>query len=172
MSEVVVSALVGVLSSLAASLVWLMSLRLVRPVIELSPYIVESVREEPTFQIKIINRARRSAVSLFFELAVIRPKRTKGGIVKSRRMVPIAGPPPLILPGRTAADDDNCYRLLIKQPLRDLLEHGADSHLRLRVYAQHEVSGVGRVFERVYHDPQTELLRGRFSKGQSFEVVT
>lgn len=166
----------GVFSSLVSSLVWLLALRFVKPKIDISPYVVEGPstagnKSSPSYRIKIINRSRRSAVGLQFELAAITPRRTKGGSVRGRRMIPIAGPPPLILPGRRADSDGNNYRMHVSSDLRHVLEGDSSAYLRLRIFAQDELSGVGRVFEQSYYDPKADIVQGRYAKGQSFEVI-
>ncbi|HEX9363049.1 MAG TPA: hypothetical protein VGA47_04630 [Candidatus Dormibacteraeota bacterium] len=39
------------------------------------------------------------------------------------------------------------------------------------MYARDEVSGIGNVVEKEYHEPSTYLLVGKYAKGQTFEVV-
>lgn len=91
-----------------------------------------------------------------------------------RRPVEILGPPPLLLAGYRRGDNEahNAYRVSISHELRQWLTHYPNSSLRLRVAARDSVTGVGRVFEHTYFDPASELCRGRFAKGQTFEIVT
>ncbi|MGN9920255.1 hypothetical protein [Micromonospora palomenae] len=170
----VIAIAVGVISSVIASSVWLFGLRRMRPVIDISPWIVEddTASGAPTcYRIKIINRSRRALVDVAFELAVMRPERTQGGVVKMRRVVPVSGPPPLIIPGRGRGDDANTYRIRVDADLRGILDGDAHRFIRLRVFARDEVTGIGRVVEREYYEPRSDLRAGKYSKGQSFEVV-
>ncbi len=169
----VIAVVVGVVSSVIASSVWLLGLRRLRPRIDISPWIVEDVRpdgEPACYRIKIINRSRRAVVDLAFELAVMRPERTQGGVVKMRRVVRVSGPPPLIISGR-ASDDSNTYRMRVDADLRGILSGDAHRFIRLRVFARDEWSGIGRVAEREYYEPSSDLIVGKYSKGQSFDVL-
>lgn len=102
---------IGALSSVVASAVWLAVLRGLRPNLEISPVIVQDPTPPSCFRVKIINRSRRAVVDISFELAVLRPDGTRGGTVTMRKTLRLAGPPPLIIPGRRRASDDNMYRI-------------------------------------------------------------
>ncbi len=173
-----VAVLTGVVASLVASLFWLAATRRVRPKIEISPVVAELPQtsdpdRKARYQIKIINRSRRVATDLIFELVLLRPSREKGGEVKVRRPVEVLGPPPLLLAGYHRGDKDahNAYRVSIRHDLRQWLTHYPNSSLRLRIAARDSVTGVGKVFEQTWFDPASELRRGRFAKGQTFEIV-
>lgn len=80
----VTAVLTGVVASFVASLFWLAAMRRVRPKIELSPVVAELPQtsdpdRKVRYQIKIINRSRRVATDLIFELVLLRPSREKGG---------------------------------------------------------------------------------------------
>jgi hypothetical protein len=161
----------GVLSSVIASAVWLVLLRGLRPKLELSPVIVEDPATSPCFRIKLINRSRRAVVDLGFELVVMRPERTKGGTINMRKIVPVAGPPPLILLARKRGRDEGTYRLRIDADLRGILEEDELRFVRIRVFGRDAVSGIGGVAEQQYHDPGAEIIRGKYVKGPTFDVV-
>jgi hypothetical protein len=180
--EVVVSIVTGVLSSLVASGVWLFGLRKIRPRIDVSPVIAQDFAQvpdaTPTSAIKIINRARRAAVEVQFELALINSARTKGGPVFVREPLVIDNPPPMVLPrsprnrdSKAHEESYNAFRLRTKCNARLLLEEHPNSYLRLRVFARDELSGIGRVFEASYHEPESDVEIGKFARGQTFEVV-
>ena len=65
----------------------------------------------------------------------------------------------------------NAYRLRTDMGLHHLLVAYPDGHIRLRVFARDELSGIGRVFEAAYHEPETDIRRGKFALGQTFDVV-
>ena len=169
---------VGVVAGVVASVVWLFGTRRVRPRVEIAPVIAQLPDEarhgrSAAYQIKVINRARRGAVDLCFELVLLRPARTKGGTVQVRRTIPLLGSTPLVLPGtRGKGDQDhNAYRLSTAVDLRQLLDEFPDACLRLRVMARDEVTGTGRLAERSYHEPRSDLQVGRYARGQAFEIV-
>jgi hypothetical protein len=167
------SLILGVLSSLAASLVWLLALRAVRPKVEISKEISEEIVDgKPLYRIKFVNRSRRALVDLRLELALVTPTAMKGGLVKRKTTLRL-GVIPMVVPGRRADnDDDNAFRVRSDDDLRSrLAEAGGAAYLRFRLYARDEVSGFGKVFEASFHDARTEIIRGYFSKGQAIEIV-
>ncbi|MFG1820598.1 hypothetical protein ACGFIF_43045 [Kribbella sp. NPDC049174] len=162
---------IGVLSSLLASGVWLVALRALRPKIEISPVLVEDPGDQPCFRIKVVNRSRRAVVDIAFELVLMRPERTKGGTVKMRKVVRVAGPPPLVLAGSARAKDDNTYRIRVDADLRGLLEQDESRFVRLRVFGRDSLSGLGRVAEREYHEPAADIVTGKYVRGPTFDVI-
>ncbi len=162
---------IGVLSSVVASAVWLAVLRGLRPNIEISPVIAQDTSRPSSFHIKIINRSRRAVVDVSFDVAIIRLARTRGGTVDMRRTVRVAGPPPLIIPARKRGSTDNMYRLRVDADLRTALENDDRHSVRVRVFGRDSWSGVGSVAEQKYHDPGTEIAVGKYAKGPTFDVV-
>jgi hypothetical protein len=176
MTNLALSIILGIVSSLAASMVWILMVRLIRPRIAISPLITESPTaedDEKIFRIKIINRSRRAAVDLRFELSLLVPINAKGGIVLRNNIIPpISNAPMLLAPLRGSDPDDlNAYRIRFSEDLRNLLAATVGGALRIRIYARHEVSGVGRVFERKYYDASSEIIVGQFEKGNTFNIV-
>jgi hypothetical protein len=177
LTTVTVAVVTGVLSSMAASVLWLWSLRRVRPMLDIGPVAAEEsstrISGGFSYSFKLLNRSRRAVIDLKFELVVIRPKRTRGGLVDVRRNVEVLGTPPLSLAGfaRGEAEAHNAYRLRTNAPLRQILEDYPDAYLRLRVMARDEVSGTGRVFEAKFHEPSSDIKSGKFARGQSFDIV-
>lgn len=177
--NVAASLALGILGSLAAATVWLFALRRLRPRLELSPHLVEERHtttqgiSKTSYGVKILNRSARSVVDLRFELAVIRPKRTQGGLVDGRKLLPLWGQPPLVLPGWQKSDGEshNAYRARTGADLRKWLTENDHARIRFRVYARDELSGIGRVFTAEYHEPETDIKQGKFARGQSFAVV-
>jgi hypothetical protein len=168
----------GVLSSVAGSIVWVVTLRrVVKPHIEISPVVARepgSAGQDPTYRIKLINRSRRAIVEIRVQLDLITRIRQKGGPVLQRTPIEIDPPPPMMIQGLRKSDEDhkNAYRIRFKSAVREKLAESGDAYLRVRIYARDEVSGIGKVFERSYHDPGSEVVEGNFAKGQTFDVVT
>ncbi len=168
----------GAVGSLVASLIWLLGLRRLKPRLDLSPVVAEETRdlrgnERITYSIKMINRRKRAAVDLQFELVMIRPRRTRGGFVDTRTLLRVYGRPPLILPRyeNKAGEHHNAYRLRTGAELRVLLQEDPNASIRLRVMARDEVSGIGKVFEAKYNEPASDIQRGKFARGQTFDIV-
>lgn len=184
MESVIVGIVVGVLSSLVASVMWFFALRRLTPRIEISPTLCEITPQEtesgsggrvvtPRFAIKVLNKRRRAVVDIRLELVLIRPRRTRGGLVHVRTRLSLLGEPPLAIAGRRRGDDQdhNAFRFRTEEDLRKLLEVDENSYIRFRVLAKDETSGAGHIFTATYHSPVDEIQSGRFAKGQTFEIV-
>lgn len=172
------SAVIGVSSSLIASLVWLVSLRQVKPKIIISPVIARETLDDGLVQytIKIINRSRRAAVSVHVELVIAEAERTRGGPVMTRTYLNLSEPDPLVIRSRRRKVDPNswypsAYRVRTTDNLQSLA-NSENKYVRVRIHANHEISGAGKVFERYYYHPESEIVPGRFSRGNTFEVVS
>lgn len=174
MNQVLISIITGVASSVAASAIWLYILRRMTPKIEISSQVAESIEEAGApgrFRIKMINRRRRAAVDLKIEVTIISNKHVKGGQIKVREVVTTLNDTPLLLPGRKSnGDDDNAYRMRIREDLKAALED-PQKYVRVRIFARDEVSGFGKVAEVAYHNARSDIVAGDFSKGQAFEIV-
>lgn len=91
-----------------------------------------------------------------------------------RRPIAILGPPPLLIAGRRRTDTEahNAYRIGVAHDLKEWLVNEPLSSVRLRVIARDALSGIGRVFERTYHEPSSDIVLGHFEKGQGFGIVS
>lgn len=74
-------------------------------------------------------------------------------------------------PVRDRGRDEGTYRLRVDTDLRRLLEEDDLRFIRIRVFGRDAVSGIGAVAEQQYHDPGAEVMRGKFVKGPTFDIV-
>ncbi|WP_144300555.1 hypothetical protein [Stackebrandtia nassauensis] len=174
MTAFVITNTSGIAIGLFCSVLWLWLLRRIRPRIKISSKIAEKVDPElgpSRFYIKISNLRRRAAVDLQIELVTLHLKQASNGEIYAKTMIPIQNALPFVLPGR---DADCIYghvlRLAIRHDLRAELANGEATIVQLRIYARDELSGMGRVFEKRYTDPETDLIQGAFSPGETYEI--
>jgi len=84
----------------------------------------------------------------------------------------VAGPTPLINPGRrNDGNDHNTYRIRVDADIRGIPEQDEHRFIRLQVFGRDELSGIGRVAEREYHEPSAEIPVGKYANGQAFDVI-
>lgn len=169
------SIVVGVVSGVMASAVWIVALSRIRPKLSISTEIAEDPAvdlDAPVYRIKVVNRGRRTATDLRFQVDLLTPVRVKGGNV-NRRIPLQCGNAPLMFPRFDRSDEDhgNAYRLRINSDIRKLLTEHPNASIRLQIFARHEVSGVGKVFERRYYHPSSEIIVGSFVRGQALTLV-
>jgi len=167
---------IGVLSSIIASALWILILSRLTPKLDVSPEIAEDPGGanlgSPTFRIKVVNRSRRAAMDLRFQVDLMTPVRAKGGHV-NRRSPLECGNAPLMFPRyhRSGKDHDNAYRLRINSDIKGLLKKNPNSSIRLQIFARHELSGMGKVFEQRYYHPSSEIVLGSFVRGQDLTLI-
>lgn len=131
--------------------------------------------ERTQYTIKLINRSRRAAVSVHVELMIAESERTRSGLIMNRTYLSLSEPDPLVIRSRRKKDETHswnpsAYRIRTTEDLHSLT-NSENKYVRVRVHADHEVSGVGEVFEHYYHHPESELVPGRFARSDTFEVV-
>ena len=165
----------GVVSSVMASVVWIIALSRITPKLVISTEIAEDPRAEgsaPVYRIKVVNRSRRAAMDLRFQLDLMTPIRAKGGNVNRRTQL-VCGNAPLMFPRfrRSDKEHDNAYRLRVVSDIRKLLAENPNSSIRLQIFARHEVSGMGKVFQQRYFHPASEIILGSFVRGQALTLV-
>lgn len=167
--------LVGILSSVTASAIWMLLLGRLRPRLAISTEIAEDPNvnmDSPVFRIKVVNRGRYAAMDLRFQVDLVTPVRAKGGNV-DRRTPLKCGNAPLMFPryDRSGNEHRNAYRLRIDSDIRRLLAEYPNSSIRLQIFARHELSGMGKVFEQAYNHPDSEIVLGSFVRGQNLTLA-
>lgn len=167
--------LVGILSSIAASAIWIVLLGKLRPRLAISTEIAEDPNAapgSPVFRIKVVNRGRYAAMDLRFQVDLVTPVRAKGGNI-DRRTPLKCGNAPLMFPryDRSSSEHRNAYRLRISSDIRGLLAQNPNSSIRMQIFARHELSGMGKVFEQAYNHPDSEIVLGSFVRGQDLSLV-
>jgi hypothetical protein len=169
--ETIEAIAVGILSSVVASALWILILSRLTPKMIISPEIAEDPATQ-VFRIKVVNLSRRAAVDLRVEAHLVTSIGVRGGRV-NRRMNLVCGNPPLVLPRRTrtSKEYDNAYRLRIDSNVRELWSASPDSFVRLQIFARHEVTGMGKMFEQRYHHPGAEIVTGSFVHGHDMSVT-
>jgi hypothetical protein len=169
----VIAFLLGVLGGVVSSLIWLLLLRVLRPRVEIAPTISLSANRlgHEICRFKIVNRSRQAAVHLQIELDRVRiGAAVDGGQVDFRRSLPIKPAELMVLPRFSRRDRKAtyAYRLTTREPIKELLNDGR-YEVRLRIYAQHPMSGVGQTFSQVFK--AGSVHDGLFEHGRSMRVV-
>ncbi len=166
--------IVGILSSILAAGLFLYLLSKLRPEIEISEHIAKSEQEGKTkYSIKILNKSKRDAINLRIEAdllsAVIVPN---GSILTSQALV-LKKPVLMVLPKNDKRDTDANYafRLVIDEPIDKLWQDESTQFIRVKIFAQDEMSNFGKVFEREYRTKRNSIKEGQFKFGDTLEVA-
>lgn len=164
------SLLVGISASFIASLVWLAALRFVRPRVAIAPKACFSPKDN-LLTVKVINQSRRALVNIRVELAILTQVNAPGGLVGRREVIRLYSPEPLAIEGRKRNNDDrNAYRFRAQVKLEDIWR-SPSSALRISIFCQDEVSGVGKLTQKTFFH-RSEIVEGDYTKGQDFAIVS
>ena len=192
MIDYVFSLLLGVISSLIASILFLRYLASLTPKLEISNRIGKSVREGRTaYSIKIINRTNYEIVEVRAKLLLMRPEApptpqtqaTGTALSRNNALKPkiIWNSAELGLKRSETfslgkfdpkdADARYAYRFISFDDIEGMLSEGA--WVELRIYCRHSLSGFGRVFSQRFllaEDPEV-MAAGEFDVGNTMEIV-
>jgi hypothetical protein len=173
--EYVVPIIIGILSSLLASIMFLLAISQVRLKVEISKKIAKRLEPESSsklFAIKVLNRGRRSIIAIQAQLYLVTPTQVLGGSVLRTIEIPLKRSDPLEIPKFDEKDENAQYafRFVTYSDIDELWIDDAHSFIRFRMYGRDAVSGFGKVFTQDYHTKRQSLKDGDFRFGNSFEI--
>lgn len=175
MIDYVASIIVGVLSSLLASGLFLIFISRIKPKVDVSKAIARRRNADGStaYIIKVINRRHRSVINVNARVHLITPKVVPGGIVSVTREIKLIGSNPLEITGFNRNDKEASFahRFMIYENLDDLWEDDERSYLRFRMFASDSLSNFGKVISQDYHTKRNTIKDGDFEKGNSFTIV-
>ncbi len=165
------SILIGVASSGAASLIFLLALYRLRPRLAFSPFIANQSRPgEPMFGFKILNRSRFPVTNIRLQLTRVVPKAVPDGVVLRNTLLPLKKDHIFEVGGFARHDKEANYafRVGTTEDLCTLCDKEGH-YLILAVVAQHSLSGFSKVFYKYYH-PQSDIKAGCHQFGLGLDV--
>lgn len=170
--ELLNNLLVGVVSGVAASALFFVLLRRLRPRIGISPFIARSIQGGYTYyDFKIVNLGARSAIDIRVHLVVATPKNVEGGPIYRTQGIELTKDTFFEL-GRLDERDQNAYYALRFTTVEDIdaLWKDDNSHIRLRVMATDAESGFSRAFMHDFRIKRTTIKDGQHEFGRSLVV--
>ncbi len=174
MINYLVAVIIGILSSLAASLMFLLFLTRIRPKIIISDQISKGIgsRGERVYRIKIINKTHRPIINVKAQLHLMTPTVTPGGIIMKSKEIPLKRSEIMQISKFDVKDKTAGYafRFLTYENIEDLWQEDTRSFLRFRIYATDSLSGFSRVFSKDYHTKRNSIKEGDFVFGSSLEI--
>lgn len=172
--EWVNSVLFAIFTAVVASIVFVISTRLVRPKIKISDQITVSptVKGNEEIRFKIINMRHRRVldvrVEIFFEYSAgSSPNDVKKQILIGDKMIYS------VIPRKKFNDQtcDNAIRIRIPHTqLIDAMARHADGNLRVEVFSQDTWSAVNGFKDRDYKHGLSDFVFGEFKVGSHFQI--
>jgi len=175
MPDTILSIVIGILSSLAASLVWLIAFSYIRPKIEISTKIVKTVNwaGKTVYKIKVINRSKRAIMNIQTKLLLLTPKVVPNGFITTTDNVEIRPHELFALSKFDKNDKEALYaqRFTIYENLDEIWEDDRISYLRFSIYATDSLSGLGKVHQQIFRLKRNSIVNGDFDVGDTFEIL-
>ena len=172
--QIVVSIIIGILSSLTASFVFLFCISRLRPKIIISGHIAKGrdLHGETVYRVKIINKSKRTIINVKANLHLMTPKIVPGGLIVNAKMIQLKRDDPMQIAGFDQKDKEASYafRFQTYEDIDKLWDNDATSYLRFRIFAMDSLSGLGKVFRQDYHTKRNSIVDGEFEFGNSVQV--
>lgn len=166
---------IGVLSSIASSFIYLLAVSTIRPKGMVSQHIAYSINSDgrQAYVIKFINKTRRPIINIQATLHVMRSVSVPNGIiVTTLGEVPFTRSNPILIAGfkRRDKNAEYAFRFRTFEDLATLWGSEQGTFVRFRVVASDSLSGFYRIFQHDYHDKGACIVEGQFEFGQSLKI--
>ena len=166
--------IVGIVSSLVASLLFLYMLRLLPPNISISSEVAKTtLSDENVYSIKVKNEGRRDAINLRAELLLLVPQSVEGGEIYKVGKIPLQADS-LFRLGKYSKQDRSlsyAFRFVTKSDLEREWLSNKKSFLRFVVFAQDSFSGFPKIFIKEFHSQYHDIIEGDFDRGLSDAIT-
>ena len=173
MIDYIVAILIGVLSSIVASIIFILFLCRLRPKIIISPEIAKwkTINGERIYQIKVINKTGRSIMNIKAKLSLVTYRERPGGRTPATEKIPLYKSEVMELSKFDLEDteDNHAFRFGTYIDIEKLW-NDEESFFRFKVYGTDSFSGFGEVFVQDYHIKKSPIVEGDFHAGNSLEI--
>ncbi len=164
--------LVGILSSVAASCIFLLCLYQLRPSIDFSPCIADQSAAigVTEYAFKIVNRSKWSAVDLDIEVSLVTPIAIAGGTALKNTPIVLRKNHLFELQGYDKKDKDGRYalRFVTTDDLNNICKTESDYYVA-SVKARHAFSGFTKVFSQQFI--KSNIKKGKHAFGLDVAVL-
>lgn len=157
---------VGIVSSLAAAVVFLFLLSILRPDITISEVIAESQTADgrKVYEIKVLNNNDRPSINVRVAMHLVGPRVVPGGVIPEEPLRK------LTIDNSTVFALGSTFRFRIKEDLDDIWQDDTNTFLRFTIIATDSLSGFSRVFTQKFHIKRNHIVKGDFEYGKSLTV--
>ena len=171
--DIVLSIVIGVLSGLATSALWLIILYRFKPEIDISEFIRKSPKDNKTYQIKVINRHRSAALNVKAQLYLMSRLKAEEGEFTNSIPIQLRRSELMQLSGHDPQNEGAAvFRFVIDTDLADLddlKKRYPHSYFAFRLFAIHRVTQFGELFKQDYS--WEDIKEGNYPAVDSLKVV-
>lgn len=164
--------IIGIVSGVIASLLFLLALFFLKPSIQISDKICTNNEYGKSYYfIKTINKTWWTVYDIKVELSLLQPSPTKGGIIYKVDKIELRREPPFQIPPYSKKDKDAFYAVLFSTE-SDLDELWTEkTHcLKVVISARHNFSGFSNIFTKEYFSKEHAIHKGKFEFGKSLQT--
>jgi hypothetical protein len=174
MVNYIIAIIIGVLSSIVASLIFLLFLSSVKPKIIISEQIAKSKssKGELVYKIKVINKTRRPIMDIRASLHIVTLTVIPGGSLRETKEILLKRSEIMGLEKFDKKDKEGNYafNFLTYEDIENIWDD-THSYLRFRIYAIDSLSRFGKVFIKDYYTKRNVIKGGEFEAGESLKVL-
>ena len=175
--EMTLSIIIGVISSVVASFIFLIAIRLLKPKIKIAPNITKSRANSGKiiYVIKIMNRSRRSIINVQAKLQLIYTSHVSGGPVVTSKDLTLKRNEIFQIQAYGKSKEkkekaDYGFRFITYDNIEQLIKSKPKEYkIRLSIICNDELTGLGKVFTKVF-EPD-DIVEGRFKQGDTFKII-
>jgi hypothetical protein len=171
--EYLQSVILGVLSSLVASLVFLYFISRLRPKLIISPFISFNDDEKGKFFVlKLINKTPRPIINIRCRLNLVIPKSVPGGLIFSNINLKLEREEVFLIDKFDKQDKDANYawRFVCREDIESEWEEKHGSYLIFRVIATDSLSGLSKYYSQRFFTKRDCLRKGSHRFGNNLNV--
>ena len=167
------SILTGAVSSLVASIVFLVGLSWFRPKIAIADAVAKNTSNGRTFySVKVINRTKSPVVGVRVRMTLATLRYVSNGPVFNQEEINLRTHEIMEIPEFDKKDEKARYAIQF-EILDDLDTKWHDTNtteLRFQIYATHSFTGFGKAFEERYFNKSVALQNGAYAAGDTFSI--
>lgn len=163
----------GVLASLIAATAFLLFLSKLRPKFKISKEIAVFPKgKDNEYYIKILNKGPRDAINIKVEVDLMTSKNVPEGAILTHSPIALKKDDRMVLSKYNKKDKEAtfAYRITIVSDLDKLWSDEANQFVRIKIFAQDEMSNFGRVFVQEYRTKRYSIKKGEFHFGDTLEI--
>ena len=172
MSDYLLAIIIGLLSSFAASLIFLCFLNTLRPKIIISKQIAKThnIDGHVEYQIKTINKTHRNIINIQAQLFLTTPTEISGGILEKNDEIQLRTKNLSEMTKFNKNDKTAKYvfRFICEEDIEK--DWNENSFLRFKISASDPLSGFTSVFSKDYQTKEKSIKEGEFEFGKSLKI--
>lgn len=171
----VVGLVTGLLSGIAASVLFAMMSRWFKPKIVIADKIAKTYQGQTSvYKVKFVNLSRHYAKNVHIIAQLIEcqnPDSETGVIVQTKPLKFVRTDFSFVEPfDRKDKEERYAVRLVFQNNIEEVWKDPIHHSLEILIYCENEMNGAGKVFKRIYRTPKS-IIEGTYETGKSTKII-